>query len=172
MSYSASVITCSDRAAANIYEDRSGPILREALAELGFSVAEATIVPDDKQLISQAIHNAVTAGNRIIITTGGTGISPTDLTTEVTKELITYEIPGIMEGVRRFGSEKEPRALLSRGVAGVIQRENALTAVIINAPGSRGGARDTIAVVGPLLEHIVEQLDGVDHPMDPIEPGN
>lgn len=168
MSHLASVITCSDRAAGNIYEDRSGPILREALAEAGFEVNEPVIVPDHEARIKAAILDALTAGARVIVTTGGSGISPTDVTVEVTRDLIAYEVPGLMEEVRRVGAVKEPRALLSRGIAGVLTLPNQPRALLLNAPGSRGGARDTIAVVGPLLGHIVEQLDGADHPMDPV----
>lgn len=157
----ATVITCSDRAAEDVYEDRSGPVLRTALADLGFAVADPVIVPDTPSLIRDAILTAQRDGARIIFTTGGTGISPTDVTVETVRELIAYEIPGPMEEVRRVGAQKEPRALLSRGIAGVLEGDP--RAVIINAPGSRGGARDTIAVVGPLLEHMVDQLDGADH---------
>lgn len=157
----ATVITCSDRAASDVYEDRSGPILRSALTDLGFEVAEAVIVPDSAELIRDAVLTAQRDGARIIFTTGGTGISPTDVTVETVRGLVTYEIPGLMEEVRRVGAQKEPRALLSRGIAGVLDGDS--RAVVINAPGSRGGARDTIAVTGPLLKHLVEQLDGADH---------
>ena len=160
----AAVITCSDRAAHDVYEDRSGPILRDSLAELGFEIASPVIVPDDRALIRDAVLTAQRDGARIICTTGGTGISPTDVTVEALRDLITYEIPGLMEEVRRIGAQKEPRALLSRGLAGVMEGEP--RSVVINAPGSRGGARDTIAVVGPLLHHLVEQLDGADHDLD------
>ncbi|SDY24352.1 MogA/MoaB family molybdenum cofactor biosynthesis protein [Tessaracoccus flavus] len=166
MSYSAAVITCSDRAAASVYEDRSGPVLREALAELGFEVADGVVVPDHPEQIRRAIQDAVREGARVIFTTGGTGISPTDLTVEITRELMAYEVPGLMEEVRRVGSQKEPRALLSRGLAAILALPGQQRAIIVNAPGSRGGARDSVEVVGPLLHHIVEQLDGSDHPTD------
>lgn len=166
MTYPAAVITCSDRAAAQVYEDRSGPIAASALETAGFTVAHRVIVPDDPEQIRQAIWDAVvTAGARVVVTSGGTGVSPTDVTVEVTRELITYELPGLMEEVRRRGSQIQPLALLSRGVAGVLDFDDAPRALIINAPGSRGGVRDTMAVVGPLLTHIVEQLDGADHDM-------
>ncbi|MDO5068308.1 MAG: MogA/MoaB family molybdenum cofactor biosynthesis protein [Propionibacteriaceae bacterium] len=157
----AAVITCSDRAARDIYEDRSGPILRDALTALGFEVTTPVIVPDDPALIRDAVLAAHQDGARIILTTGGTGISPTDVTVEAVRDLITHDIPGLMEEVRRIGAQKEPRALLSRGIAGVLEGDP--RAVVVNAPGSRGGARDTISVIGPLLTHIVEQLDGADH---------
>ena len=163
MSPTAAIITCSDRAAAGAYDDRSGPIIRDALVELGFDVREAVIVPDHPDHIWGAITDAITDGVRLVMTTGGTGVSPTDVTVEVTRDLIAYEIPGLMEQVRRVGAEKEPRALLSRGIAGVLALAGQQRAIIVNAPGSTGGARDTIQVVGPLLGHLIEQLDGADH---------
>lgn len=163
MSYPAAIITCSDRATAEVYEDRSGPIVRDALAGLGFEAGEPTLVPDNETRIKRAIQEAVADGARVIVTTGGTGVSPTDVTVEVTRELIAYEVPGLMEEVRRVGAQKEPRALLSRGIAGVLALPGQERALIINAPGSTGGARDTIDVVGPLLGHLVAQLDGSDH---------
>lgn len=163
MSPTAAIITCSDRAAAGAYDDRSGPIIREALVELGFDVREAVIVPDHPDHIWGAITDAITDGVRLVMTTGGTGVSPTDVTVEVTRDLIAYEIPGLMEQVRRVGAEKEPRALLSRGIAGVLALAGQQRAIIVNAPGSTGGARDTIQVVGPLLGHLIQQLDGADH---------
>lgn len=166
MTYPAAVITCSDRAAAEVYEDRSGPIAAAALEQAGFTVAARTIVPDDPAQIQHAVRDAVAAGARVVITSGGTGVSPTDVTVEVTKGLITYELPGLMEEVRRRGAQIQPLSLLSRGVAGVLDFDDAPRALIINAPGSRGGVRDTMAVVGPLLTHIVEQLDGADHDMN------
>ena len=163
MSPTAAIITCSDRAAAGAYDDRSGPIIREALVELGFDVREAVIVPDHPDHIWGAITDAITDGVRLVMTTGGTGVSPTDVTVEVTRDLIAYEIPGLMEQVRRVGAEKEPRALLSRGIAGVLALAGQQRAIIVNAPGSTGGVRDTMEVVAPLLTHLVDQLDGADH---------
>lgn len=164
MPYIAAVITCSDRAAAGTYDDLSGPTLRDALRELGFDVAPAAVIPDDGDRICEAIRDAIAAGARVIVTTGGTGVSPRDITVEATRSLLDYELPGLMEEVRRRGAETEPRALLSRGIAGVASIPGAARAVVLNAPGSRGGARDTITVVGPLLHHLVDQLDGGDHP--------
>lgn len=163
MSHAAAVITCSDRASEGTYEDRSGPILRDALIGLGFDVADVTVVPDHPDHILRAVNDALSAGARVILTTGGTGLGPADVTVEVTRELITYEVPGLMEEVRRVGAGKVPTAVLSRGIAGVIAAPNQQRALIVNAPGSTGGARDAIDVVGPLLGHIVDQLDGGDH---------
>ncbi len=162
MGYLATVITCSDRAAADIYEDRSGPVLRDGLAALGFSVTEPVILPDDQAEIAAAIVAAVAGGSRIVLTTGGTGVGPRDLTVEATGPLLAFELPGIAEAVRAAGAAKTPLSVLSRGLAGVIDRGGP-RAFVFNAPGSRGGARDALAVLSPLLTHIVGQLDGADH---------
>lgn len=158
----AAVITCSDRAAAGIYPDRSGPLLRESLNGLGFVTREPRVVPDNLVMIRAAIREAVASGSRVVLTTGGTGVGPRDVTAEATLDLLACELPGIMEAVRRRGAEKNPHALLSRGLAGVVECAGT-RAIIINAPGSEGGASDTIEVAGPLLRHLVEQLDGADH---------
>ena len=165
MSFQAAVITCSDRAFASLYEDRSGPVLRDALTEAGGSVAEARIVPDDADQIKDAILSAVRAGARVVVTTGGTGIAPHDVTVEAVRGLLDYEVPGLMEEVRRIGAAATPLALLSRGVAGVLTLDGRRS-FVLTAPGSRGGARDTMKVVSPLLDHLIGQLDGADHPMD------
>ena len=158
----AAVITCSDRAAAGIYPDRSGPLLRESLNGLGFETREPRVVPDNLVMIRAAIREAVASGSRVVLTTGGTGVGPRDVTAEATLDLLACELPGIMEAVRRRGAEKNPHALLSRGLAGVVECAG-VRAIIINAPGSTGGASDTIEVAGPLLRHLVDQLDGADH---------
>ena len=158
----AAVITCSDRAAAGIYPDRSGPLLLEALNGLGFETRGPRVVPDNLVMIRAAIREAVASGSRVVLTTGGTGVGPRDVTAEATLDLLACELPGIMDAVRRHGAEKNPHALLSRGLAGVVECAGT-RAIIINAPGSEGGASDTIEVAGPLLRHLVEQLDGADH---------
>ena len=163
MSHAAAVITCSDRAFAEVYEDRSGPIAVDALTTAGFTVGSRVVVPDDPEQIRLAIRAAVTGGARVVITSGGTGVSPTDFTVDVTRAMIDAELPGLMEEVRRRGAQKVPTALLSRAVAGVVSLEDARRAVIVNAPGSTGGVRDTMEVVAPLLGHLVDQLDGGDH---------
>lgn len=165
MPYRAAVITCSDRAAADVYEDRSGPVLRDGLTALGFEVDAAVILPDDAALIAAAIEDAVDAGARVVLTTGGTGVSPRDVTVDATRPLLAYELPGVAEAVRAMGAAKTPLASLSRGLAGVIDRGGA-RAFVFNAPGSRGGARDALAVLSPLLVHVVEQLDGADHDLN------
>lgn len=167
MSYRAAVITCSDRAAANVYEDRSGAVLRDGLAALGFAVSSPVVLPDEAPLITQAITQAIAEGARVVFTTGGTGIGPRDVTVEATLPLLAYEVPGISEAVRSAGLAVTLLSSLSRGLAGVID-SGPKRAFVFNAPGSRGGARDALAVLGPILTHIVEQLDGADHPHEPL----
>lgn len=159
----ATVISCSDRAWEDPTEDRSGAVMRRGLEDMGFEVAPAVVVPAEKERITEAIISAVHSGSRIIVTAGGTGLLPRDVTVEATEALIEYEIPGIMEEVRRRGAEKTPLSLLSRGLVGVVAFPGYPRVLIINAPGSRGGARDTLGVVGPILERIVDSLAGVDH---------
>ncbi|MER7107403.1 MogA/MoaB family molybdenum cofactor biosynthesis protein [Streptomyces sp. NPDC000229] len=156
--YSALVVTASNRASAGVYEDKGGPILVEGLTALGFAVDGPVVVPDGDP-VEAALREGVTAGYDVIVTTGGTGISPTDRTPDVTRRVLDHEIPGIPEAIRAYGRDKVPTAALSRGLAGV-----AAGTLIVNLPGSTGGVRDGLAVLGRILVHAVDQLRGGDHP--------
>lgn len=154
----ATVIAASNRAAAGVYEDTTGPLIVSALEEAGYEVTGPVVVPDGEP-VGAAIREAVAAGARAVITTGGTGLTPTDLTPEVTRPLLDREVPGVAEAIRAYGvANGVPTAALSRGVAGVAGQ-----AFVVNLPGSRGGVKDGLAVVVPLLRHAVEQIVGSDH---------
>jgi molybdenum cofactor synthesis domain-containing protein len=151
------VIVASNRAWAGVYADSSGPIIVAGLRQLGFRVDDPRVVPDGDP-VGDAIRQAVTDGIDVVVTSGGTGITPTDHTPDVTRALLDYEIPGIAEAIRAYSRDRVPTSMLSRGLAGVAERT-----LIVNLPGSTGGARDGLAVLGPVLVHAVEQLRGGDH---------
>lgn len=154
----ATVVTASNRAAAGVYEDTGGPLIVAALEEAGFEVTGPVVVPDGDP-VAAAIRDAVAAGARAVLTTGGTGLTPTDLTPEATRPLLDREVPGIAEAIRAYGvAQGVPTAALSRGLAGVSGQ-----ALVVNLPGSKGGVKDGLAVVVPLLRHAVEQIVGSDH---------
>ena len=152
------VVTVSNRASAGAYADRSGPLLVTGLTEMGFEVDGPQVVPDGEP-VEGALRAAVASSYDVVVTTGGTGISPTDRTPDMTFRVIDRELPGIAEALRAYGVEHGvPTASLSRGVAGI-----AGATLVVNLPGSQGGALDGLSVLAPLLRHAVEQLHGEDH---------
>ena len=154
----AAIITASARASAGVYEDTSGETLKTGLQALGYEVSDVVIVPDDVKQISDAISAALADHVDLIVTTGGTGISPTDVTPEATAPHIQKLLPGISEALRAYSREKVPTADLSRGIAGT----NSST-LIINLPGSPGAVKDGLVIIERLAGHIHEQLRGKDH---------
>jgi molybdenum cofactor synthesis domain-containing protein len=152
------VITASNRAAAGVYEDRSGQFLVDGLTVLGFAVEGSHVLPDDFDALAAALRDAVGSGADVVLTTGGTGLSPTDVTPEATRAVLEREAPGIADAIRRHGAAHVPTSVLSRGLAGTAGRT-----LIVNLPGSTGGVADGMAVLGPLLPHVVSQLRGGDH---------
>jgi len=154
----AAVVVASNRAAAGVYSDETGPMITEALQDWGFSVHSVAVVPDGEP-VGEAISIAVKTGARLVVTTGGTGLTPTDRTPEVTLPLLDREVPGIAEAIRAYGGANGvPSAALSRGLAGVVG-----DCLVVNLPGSRGGVKDGLAVLAPIALHAVEQLTGSDH---------
>ncbi|MDN4612748.1 MogA/MoaB family molybdenum cofactor biosynthesis protein [Arthrobacter burdickii] len=150
----AAVVIASTRAAAGTYEDECGPAIADWLYQHGFAVADAVVVPDG-DAVGTAIGAALESRPAVLITSGGTGLSPDDTTPEQTVPYLSRSLPGIMESIRRAGSEKVPTAVLSRGLAGT-----AGSTFVVNLPGSPGGVRDGLAVLSPLIDHICSQLEG------------
>ena len=153
----AMALSASNRAAAGVYEDETGPLIVESLQGLGFSVS-SIVVPDGKP-VREAMLAALSRGARLIVTTGGTGLTPTDHTPEVTRKLLDKEVPGIAEAIRNQGvANGVPTAALSRGLAGVTGK-----CLIVNLPGSKGGVKDGMSVLEGMVVHAVEQITGSDH---------
>ena len=152
---SARVITVSDRASAGVYDDRSGPLAAELLRELGLLVGDVVVVPDEVPAIATALHAAVGEGVDLVVTTGGTGLGPRDVTPEATRRVVDRDVPGIAEALRADARERVPTSVLSRGVCGVVHRT-----LVVNLPGSTGGVRDGVAVLGSVLGHALAQLRG------------
>ncbi|QBR92338.1 MogA/MoaB family molybdenum cofactor biosynthesis protein [Nocardioides euryhalodurans] len=158
MTMRAEVVVASNRAAAGVYADETGPLIVEFLHGLGFTVDDPVVVPDGDP-VGAAIRAAADDGARLVLTTGGTGLTPTDRTPEQTRAVLDLEVPGIAESIRAAGVAKGiPTAALSRGLAGVVG-----SCLVVNLPGSRGGVKDGLAVLEPILVHAVEQVVGSDH---------
>jgi molybdenum cofactor synthesis domain-containing protein len=152
-------ITVSNRAAAGVYEDRSGPVLAELLRSAGCEVDGPQVVADGDP-VEAALRDAVGAGYDVVVTTGGTGLTPTDRTPEMTRRVLDREVPGLAEAIRQEGAAAGvPSAVLSRGLAGL-----AGPTLIVNLPGSTGGVKDGMAVLSRVLAHAVDQARGGDHP--------
>jgi molybdenum cofactor synthesis domain-containing protein len=152
-------ITVSNRAAAGVYEDRSGPVLAELLRTTGCEVDGPRVIADGDP-VEAALRDAVRAGYDVVVTTGGTGLTPADLTPEMTRKVLDREVPGIADAIRQEGAAAGvPSAVLSRGLAGLAGQT-----LIVNLPGSTGGVRDGMAVLSRVLVHAVDQARGGDHP--------
>ena len=152
------VVTCSTRAAQGVYPDRGGTLVVEALRGWGCQAPAPTVVPDGPQ-VAEALAAALATGPDLLITTGGTGLTPTDGTPEATRPLLDREVPGLAEAVRARGvAQGVPTAVLSRGLAGLAGRT-----LVVNLPGSAGGVRDALAVLAEVLPHALDQVRGGDH---------
>ena len=152
------VITCSTRAAAGVYPDRSGPIIVDALRGWGFAVGDAVVVADGPD-VDAALRTAVSGDAVVVVTTGGTGLTPSDGTPEATAKVVDRLVPGIAEAIRAAGVDAGvSSAMLSRGISGVAGR-----ALVVNLPGSMGGVSNGLAVLETVISHALNQIQGGDH---------
>ncbi|MGE0220910.1 MogA/MoaB family molybdenum cofactor biosynthesis protein [Mycolicibacterium sp.] len=157
MTRSGAVVIASTRASSGVYEDRCGPLIQDWLNGRGIATPPPVVVADGAP-VGAALRSALAERPDVIITSGGTGISPTDATPQVTAELLDYQVPGLADAIRRSGLPHVPTSVLSRGICGVAGRT-----LIVNLPGSTGGVRDGLGVLADVLEHALDQLRGKDH---------
>lgn len=155
---SAVVVTVSDRSARGERADTAGPLAVAALRDAGFDCDDSVVVPDGAESVASALRAALAAGARVIVTTGGTGVSPRDRTPEGTALVLDHELPGIAEELRRRGVAEKPTAVLSRGRAGTAGR-----ALVVNLPGSAAAVSSGMPLIVAVAGHVVSQLDGEDH---------
>lgn len=158
MTRSGLVVIASTRASGGVYEDRCGPVVVEWLTQRGIDTPAPVVVADGEP-VTAALRTAVAEQHDVVITSGGTGISPTDATPQITAALLDYELPGLADAIRRAGLPHVPTSVLSRGVCGVVGRT-----LVVNLPGSLGGVRDGLGVLADVLDHALDQLQGKDHP--------
>ena len=153
---SAAVITVSDRSHGGLRHDSSGPLLASLLTDLGFAVAPVAVVPDEVDAVQAAVRDVL--DKDVVVTTGGTGFAPRDVTPEAVRPLLERDAPGIVEALRQYRRDEVPTTILSRAVAGTIG-----STFVVTLPGSTGGVRDGVAVLAPVIGHLVAQLRGGDH---------
>ena len=155
MTARAQVITVSDRSSRGERPDTGGPLLAGLLRGLGLEVGAVVVVPDEVDAVQGALRAAVAQAYDLVVTTGGTGLAPRDVTPEATAPLLDRHVPGLAEALRARGAAAVPTAVLSRGLAGTIG-----TTLVVNLPGSTGGVRDGVAVLAPVVDHALAQLRG------------
>lgn len=159
------VLTVSDRSSTGARADRSGALLVSLLKEAGYDVTVPVVIPDGRESVRDALRIGIAEGARLIVTTGGTGVSPRDFTPEGTRDVVTRELVGVAEELRRHGSTYTPLSCLSRGVVGVADNPepDRLGTVVVNLPGSTRGVEQSMEALVPLLPHILDQVVGWDH---------
>lgn len=159
------VITVSDRAASGAREDRSGPLLAELFRAQGYEVIGPRLVTDGVEPVAEGIATGIEEGFGLIVTSGGTGVSPRDFTPEATRRFVTRELVGVAEQLRSAGARHTPLASLSRGVVGVADAtdDDQTGTLLVNLPGSSAGVEQSMEALVPLLPHILSQIIGWDH---------